>query len=485
MRFTLLPSFYEQERRCKAVLSICSASAIVGDPPPFPLDFVRGACARAKANSFRYALFARTSPPPHGREAAPSVADHTAGGERVHTVYIAYAFYPALAMANHSCLPSVGSVDNLDVPALSRRSPSSVMTAMVVAKDRYPLEACVGTLRTQIQTQSARMVRPPFSLSVRLVALRDLPVGSEITVCYTPLDMMEMPRRVILSSEYGFTCACLRCNVERMLESNDQPRASDSSSRLGGDSIDAGADSKVEMVTGVAARSRILTAVPACDERQAYPATSTESGSTSTRTASSCSKDDGGVDITYVNLFVMKYCCPRCSGTLVPARARKPGAAAPMFMQASVTAGKGAEARVPGSSDAVSAAHDGSRCASDSPASGPAAAPDANSRSFQCSCCGGVCTEQDFLARADAAMRSADADESEGDENWEEDDGDVVEEGVEAAVTLHPSSLAGTSAFHPPAAYLSRQPVAAPAASVSIYHSANSAFAQFRGFSQS
>jgi len=224
----------EEEGRCARVHATCTAVSNGGSP--VDLDFVRGACARDKANGF-----ALTS------VAGDDAREHREG---------AYAFYPALALANHSCLPTAARFDDLEAPPPGAASSSSAA--------RFPIDATVGLLRTAALESPALLARPPCSLATRYVALQALDAGSEIAISYTPLDVTVAPRSDRLTEEYGFGCGCARCLVERQAEAHH------------------GADG--------------------ADHSHSH----------------SVADHEPGVDVTYVNLFVLKYCCARCSGTLAP-----------------------------------------------------------------------------------------------------------------------------------------------------------------------
>lgn len=175
----------------------------------------------------------------------------------------AYAFYPVLAMANHACMPTCARFDELEL----RANPGVATTS---GPARVPVEAAVGRLRTAMLEASPLLGRPPCSVATWYVALQPLAVGTEVSISYTPLDATAEPRGARLRDEYDFACGCVRCRIERRAEEPSH--------------------------TSHTHEGEVCGAVQhAVDEAGME-----------------------GVDLTYVNLFVIKYCCPHCSGTLAP-----------------------------------------------------------------------------------------------------------------------------------------------------------------------
>eukprot|EP00965_Chrysotila_dentata_P237266 6201796-Pleurochrysis_carterae.AAC.1 len=162
----------------------------------------------------------------------------------------AYALYPAIAMANHSCLPTVTRWDEMEGESTkcasafgddARRIRSGVavgalldaVNAMAEKQEQAamateaPVAAAATTATAAFEAPScaapavssdaarAALRRPPLSLATRLVALHSLPAGSEVVLSYTPLGVPEADRRLRLSEEYGFECDCARCRLER------------------------------------------------------------------------------------------------------------------------------------------------------------------------------------------------------------------------------------------------------------------------------
>jgi hypothetical protein len=296
-----------EELRCASALAVLSRD---GASSPVDLEFVRGVCARDKANGFALTTLSGDSGREHRQRA--------------------YAFYPVLAMANHACMPTVARFDGLEVRARLGVAPPTGDPA------RVPIEAAVGRLRTSTLESSSLLCRPPCSLATRYVALQPLALGTEVSISYTPLDATVEPRDARLREEYGFACGCVRCSLERRTEERVLPCAGHPH---GGH-----------------------------EEEADRPCPTGEAGD---------EPGGEGVDLTYVNLFVIKYCCPHCSGTLAP---------------------------VPDTG-------------ADSEARGHAAPA---VQMYECNRCGRHRSEADFLSRVEEMMAGSDAEEEEEGEGEEE-----------------------------------------------------------------
>ena len=128
---------------------------------------------------------------------APSPESEAAGGAYGQGSQ-GRAVYPAVAMANHSCLPS------------ARASQEGAGEADEAVPRRV------------------------------LEARRDLAAGEEVTISYIPVTWMRAPRRRVLQTSWGFACDCPRCAAPR-----DDTIARKHSSSAGGG---AGAGSQEEEV---------------------------------------------------------------------------------------------------------------------------------------------------------------------------------------------------------------------------------------------
>jgi hypothetical protein len=180
---------------------------------------------------------------------------HLDGGWAMATRRVrGYGCYPMLAFCNHSCLPTAARFDALDDTDPENLNP--VLAASL------PAAACGGALASAVAEEggdTAALLRPPFSLTTRLVALHALPAGSEVSISYMPLGDPLILRSERLEDEYGFECDCTRCVVERAEE-------------------EEGLDGDDEVALA----------------------------------------DTGEVDVTYISLFILKHVCGACLGTMAP-----------------------------------------------------------------------------------------------------------------------------------------------------------------------
>lgn len=172
-------------------------------------------------------------------------------------VVLGGALFAQASMFNHECLPNLARVDGFGADG--------------------PLDgiASDGTRSSGVTTRSmaARAATPqagalapstpdPYSQRswVRLVALHDIPANEELTISYFPLGWPLDERRERCKELYGFACTCPRCVAEERIEA---------------------------------------------EERGEQPPAATSQGPT--------------VDWPYIAMFLLRFACPTCGGTLVPA----------------------------------------------------------------------------------------------------------------------------------------------------------------------
>ena len=190
--------------------------------------------------------------------------------------------YAAASMVNHECLPNVARFDHFDAP------PPPPSSATPTAGDASSSAAA-----------AAASEAAGANTAVHLRALHDLPPGEEVTQAYFPLlpwTLRERQQRC--RHDYGFACACPRCREEATWPADDDDgiEYDDDDEQEGG----RGGDHGMEEVGGSGdARAAATAAAPMGEEQQ---------------------QQEGEVGAGYVNIFLLKYVCPRraCYGTLAP-----------------------------------------------------------------------------------------------------------------------------------------------------------------------
>lgn len=161
-----------EEAQCSLVIKALSESS--AKLLWLDIEFIRGVCARDKANTHAIEL------------SGPA----TLTGRSAR----AYGIYPYLSLTNHSCIPTLARFDTLEHDARGRARHALA-----------PLEAaaCVGSLRAALdQTSNAAELRqklalPPLSLTMRLVSMRHVPALGELTLSYCQLDAPEPERKQV------------------------------------------------------------------------------------------------------------------------------------------------------------------------------------------------------------------------------------------------------------------------------------------------
>lgn len=172
-------------------------------------------------------------------------------------VVLGGALFARASMFNHECLPNLARVDGFGA--------DGPLDGGVVDEARGTGVTTRG-MAARAAGARAGAVAPsapdPYSQRawVRLVALHDIPANEELTISYFPLGWPLEERRERCKELYGFACACPRCVAEERMEAEE--------------------------------RGEQPPAAPA-----AGPA----------------------VDWPYIAMFLLRFACPTCGGTLVPA----------------------------------------------------------------------------------------------------------------------------------------------------------------------
>jgi SET and MYND domain-containing protein len=108
------------------------------------------------------------------------------------------ALYDTASRVNHSCFPNTARFDNFDGMLDG--------DAFEAFADAVPASVADG-FGGERKTKS-----PPDEL--RLIAVDAVPMGTEITMSYLPIDEPLASRRRRLRDTFGFECHCARCELE-------------------------------------------------------------------------------------------------------------------------------------------------------------------------------------------------------------------------------------------------------------------------------
>lgn len=124
----------------------------------------------------------------------------------------------------------------------------------------------------------------PDNTRIAFRAMHALPAGTEVVQSYFPLNWSLQERQQQCRDVYGFTCTCPRCKLES--------RTGDNQAR---------SDEDVRM-----------------DDAAAAEASTSATGPTGASESIEGDEDLGGMDETYLHLFLLKYLCPKeaCFGTM-------------------------------------------------------------------------------------------------------------------------------------------------------------------------
>ncbi|KAI7843000.1 hypothetical protein COHA_003333 [Chlorella ohadii] len=169
--------------------------------------------------------------------------------------------YSQASLINHECLPSVARFDRFDAPPAPGAPPGA-------------------------------------NTAVEFRAMHDIPAGEEVCQSYFPLPWSMRERQERCREDYAFCCTCPRCQEEATWSESewetDEDAGMDEAAAAGEEAAAAGGDGGA---CGHAAHEQ--------QQQQQGQAAAAEQA----------------VDAGYINIFLLKYVCPRagCYGTLAPA----------------------------------------------------------------------------------------------------------------------------------------------------------------------
>jgi hypothetical protein len=227
-----------------------------------------------KCNSFGYIA-------PYGtgerRSCAGTKADADGDVDPTDRIVRGSGVFPLLALANHSCMPTV------------------YRERLRLDTDKYGGNS---------------------SLRVAFRAMSTLPAGVEIVHCYVPLGWSLADRTLQLNEEYGIDrCDCARCDIERPTQREDQPDVDEMSAR-------AAKRPKTSEQDGIGFNG-------AADIQKAKVETDMQG-----EDGEGSGKDEGNFESSgedeaefegneerspwYVTSFLMRHICDNCGGTLAP-----------------------------------------------------------------------------------------------------------------------------------------------------------------------
>jgi hypothetical protein len=206
--------------------------------------------------------------------------------------------YPRCSLVNHECIPNAARFDAFDAPA-------------------QPGVCCSGGASESSGGGSGGY---PVSTAVTIRAMHALPAGTEVVQSYFPLNWSLPERAAQARSVYGFDCACPRCLTEVTPEWAALTGGSGSGSEWETDSGDGDGDDGME-------HDASSEGGGGGREEEAAPhgggANGCANGSGGGGAAGGASSSGGGggreaLDPTYLQLFMLKYVCPReaCFGTM-------------------------------------------------------------------------------------------------------------------------------------------------------------------------
>ncbi|PRW33731.1 Histone-lysine N-methyltransferase ASHR2 [Chlorella sorokiniana] len=167
--------------------------------------------------------------------------------------------YSQASLINHECLPSVARFDRFDAPP-APGAPPGVNTA------------------------------------VEFRAMHDIPAGEEVCQSYFPLPWSMRERQERCREDYAFCCTCPRCQEEATWSESEWET-----------------DDDAGMADAAAAGGQ--------DGGAAGTAAGHDGGACSHGEHGGAQQAEQAVDAGYINIFLLKYVCPRsgCYGTLAPA----------------------------------------------------------------------------------------------------------------------------------------------------------------------
>ncbi|KAL4419948.1 hypothetical protein ABPG75_007046 [Micractinium tetrahymenae] len=196
--------------------------------------------------------------------------------------------YSLPSLLNHECLPNVARFDCFD------REPSG----------------------------------PRANACVEFRALHDIPAGEEVTQSYFPLPWPLGERQQRCREDYGFECACPRCKEEATWSEEESEWETDE---------DAGMEDAEAAGAATAGGAAPAHAHAHGDQQQQQQQGAAAAGAAG---------QEQQVDPAYINLFLLKYVCPRegCYGTLAPLPGQPAGQPGGPLFECNMCGGRRSEA---------------------------------------------------------------------------------------------------------------------------------------------
>ncbi|KAL4420349.1 hypothetical protein ABPG77_006156 [Micractinium sp. CCAP 211/92] len=217
---------------------------------------------------------------------APSAPD---GERRIRGT----GLYALPSLINHECLPNVARFDRFDRPPGEDPAPAA-------------------------------------NAAVEFRALHDIPQEEEITQSYFPLPWPLGERQQRCREDYGFECTCPRCKEEATWSEEESEWETDD---------DAGMED-AEAAGGGAGGSACAHAHADGAQQQG------QQGAAGPAAAGQEGQQQQQADPAYINLFLLKYVCPRegCYGTLAPLPGQPAGRPGGPLFECNMCGGRRSEA---------------------------------------------------------------------------------------------------------------------------------------------
>jgi SET and MYND domain-containing protein len=216
--------------------------------------------------------------------------------------------YPRCSLINHECAPNAARFDAFDAAGPAGGASSSSSGGGGGGDGGGVLSSGGGY---------------PLSTAVSIRAMHDLPEGTEIVQSYFPLNWDLRERRRQAREVYGFECCCPRCLAEAAPGWGGASGESGSGSGSGSEweTEDGEEDGADEMEHERQAAASGGDQQQQQQQQQHYHHQQQQhevAAGTGPGSSGGTGDDRGPLDPTYLQLFLLKYMCPRkaCFGTM-------------------------------------------------------------------------------------------------------------------------------------------------------------------------